>query len=152
MKTFFLYRPLFRLLTPVLMGSLAYLLLLLVNNNVAQLTEEFLSNELYFCWGVCLLMQETNRLVLRRQWAAAGRGFGRQLLRRIVVAYVLGLALVSVAVWAYFRYHLGYAPDRLELLILLGIFGGLGWVQMLLYGSQQYVHQSNEEQLLEELE
>ena len=64
MKKLFIHKPLFRLLSPVFNGVVVYLLILLVNNNVAQVQEEFLSEELYVCIGLSYIVQEFSRLLL----------------------------------------------------------------------------------------
>jgi len=43
MRKLFIHHPLFRLLSPLFSGILVYLLLLLINNNIGQLQEAFLS-------------------------------------------------------------------------------------------------------------
>lgn len=52
---------LFRILVPMLLGALIYLLLLLINNNLFLLNESFISTELFFCIGLTYLVFESNR-------------------------------------------------------------------------------------------
>ncbi|MEO1629027.1 MAG: histidine kinase, partial [Bacteroidota bacterium] len=61
MKTLFVHHPLFRLLGPTFSGVIVYVLILLINNNVDQLQEEFLGQELYVCIGLSYLIQELSR-------------------------------------------------------------------------------------------
>ena len=64
MKRLFVHNPLFRILSPVFSGAIVYLLILLINNNVEQLQEQFLGNELYLCIGLSFFIHEFSRLLL----------------------------------------------------------------------------------------
>ena len=64
MKKLFVHHPLFRLLSPLFSGFIVYLLILLINNNVEQLQEQFLGEELYVCIGLSFIIQELARLLL----------------------------------------------------------------------------------------
>jgi len=58
MKKLFIHHPLFRLLSPLFSGLVVYILLLLINNDIDQLYEEFLTQELYVCIALTFLIQE----------------------------------------------------------------------------------------------
>ena len=64
MRKLFIHHPLFRLLSPIFSGVVVYLLILLLNNNVEQLQEQFFGEELYICIGLSYLIQEFSRLLL----------------------------------------------------------------------------------------
>ena len=65
MKKLFIHKPLFRLLSPIFNGFVSYLLILLINNNIAQLQEEFLRQELFVCIALSYVIQEFSRLLLQ---------------------------------------------------------------------------------------
>ena len=64
MKRLFIHHPLFRLLSPLFSGTMVYLLILLIHNNVAQIQDQFLGEELYVCIGLSLITQEFSRGLL----------------------------------------------------------------------------------------
>ena len=57
MKKLFIHQPLFRLLSPIISGVIIYLLVLLLNNNVEQIQEQFFNEELYFCIALSYLIK-----------------------------------------------------------------------------------------------
>lgn len=151
MNKFFLRRPVFRLLTPLIVGSVAYMLILLFNNNVEQLQETFLGAELYFSIGLSLLIQETILQCLRPlqtmlwherlDWKVAGFS---------MLAFLASILLVGVAVNFYYLQALGYQPAAAELVLFCGVFGVLAGLQISLYVSHQLLFINYEEQLQEE--
>lgn len=151
MKKFFLRRPFFRLLTPLIVGSVAYMLILLFNNNVAQLQEAFLGAELYFSLALALLIQEVIlqclRPLLRMRfhvhlgWRVGGFS---------LLALLVSILLVGLAVNLYYTKVLGYQPASSELMLFCGVFGLLAGLQISLYVSHQLLFINNEEQVREE--
>lgn len=146
MRYFFLQRPFFRLLTPIILGSIAYLLILLVNNNIMQLQVYFLGVELYFCLGLAVLVQEGTWLVMnpvrKLKW---GEELVRALRRRALIAVLIIIMVVSLAVWIYYMQGLGYRPALTELLMFCGVFGFLGGLLISLFVSHQMLTTDNEE-------
>jgi len=47
MKHYFFHNAIFRLVAPAIYGLLLYLLILLINNNVTQVNDLFITQELY---------------------------------------------------------------------------------------------------------
>lgn len=145
MRYFFLQRPVFRLLTPLVLGTIAYLLILLVNNNIMQLKAYFLGVELYFCLGLAVLVQEGTWLVMnpvrKLHW---GDELTRALRNRALLAMLLTILTVSVAVWTYYLRGLGYHPAMTELLMFCGVFGFLGGLLITLFVSHQMLTTDNE--------
>ena len=64
MNKLFIHTPVFRFLSPFFGGTVAYLLILLINNNIGQLQEEFLSQELYVCIALSFIVHEFSRFLL----------------------------------------------------------------------------------------
>ncbi|RQH16787.1 histidine kinase, partial [Okeania hirsuta] len=64
MKKVFLHNALFRILSPCFSGVMAYVLILLFNNNVEQLFEQFLGIELTLCILLAYGVQEISRAVI----------------------------------------------------------------------------------------
>ena len=104
MKQLFIHQPLFRILSAPVLGLMVYLLILLINNAFTELKNIFSSAEIYVCIGLAYLSLESMRLALSfsEKWLA------RQILRRRVLAQIIGtllisLSLISVAIWAYYK-------------------------------------------------
>ena len=64
MHKLFLNSPLFRLIVPVLYGILAYLLILLINNELYQISAIFTTQEVYVSIALTYLVFESSRLIL----------------------------------------------------------------------------------------
>lgn len=65
MKRNILDTLLFRIFAPIPYGTLIYLLLLMINNNLLIIDETFISAELFFCIALTFISLEVNRLVLK---------------------------------------------------------------------------------------
>ena len=152
MKKLFIHNALFRLLSPLFSGTLVYLLILLINNNIGQLQEAFLGQELYVCIGLAYLIQEYARLSLlifekiKKPTSLLFR-FVLQLLTSVGVC----IALVSLAMYLYFYFILGYSPNNRELLIFNSIFAVITLIYVVLYTSHQFLYKVNTERLAREL-
>lgn len=151
MKKLFIHKPLFRLLSPVFSGVIVYLLILLVNNNVAQLQNEFLGEELYVCIGMSYLIQEFSRilLLLFKRFSF----FYNTLLSivlQIVISMILCVVIVTFAITLYYKNVLGFSPNSEELWLFNSIFCAITVIYTLLFISHQYLYKINNEKLKEE--
>lgn len=148
MRYFFLQRPVFRLLTPLVLGAIAYLLILLVNNNIMQLQVYFLGVELYFCLGLAIVVQEGTWLVMnpvrKLPW---GEELMKGLRRRIPLSLLFTILTVSLAVWVYYLKGLGYQPASTELLMFCGVFSFLAALLITLFVSHLLLTTDNEVEL-----
>ncbi|MFH6603880.1 histidine kinase [Maribacter algicola] len=153
MKKLFVHHPLFRLLSPLFSGTLVYLLILLINNNIGQLKEAFLGLELYVCIGLAYLIQEYARLSLiwfaRFEWP---RSFLLKLPVQLVSSVVIGIGLVSLAMYLYFNNVLGYTPNTRELFIFNSIFSLITVIYLVLYLSHQFLYRVNTDRIAKEIE
>lgn len=123
MKRLFIHHPLFRLLSPLFSGTVVYLLILLINNNVEQLQEQFLGQELYVCIGLSFLIQEFARLLLLifNRFLKNMR-FLPGLLLQVFLSLLLCVVLVTAAIHLYYKYALGFTPNSEELWLFNSIF------------------------------
>ena len=151
MKKLFIHKPLFRLLSPVFSGVIVYLLILLVNNNVVQLQNEFLGEELYVCIGMSYIIQEFSRLLLLLFKRV--KFFTNELISIIVqiaVSMLLCVGLVTIIISFYYKSILGFSPNSEELWLFNSIFCSITIIYILLFISHQYLHKINSEKLKEE--
>lgn len=148
MKKLFVNHPIFRLLSPIGSGTLAYLLILLINNTIEDLAFNFFTQELYVCIGLAYLIQEFTRLIivvfnrLKRP-----KSFLTKSLLHVFTTLVLSGILVTGAMYLYFIWVLSYTPNYMELLIFNSIFSTIAVLYVLLYISNQFLHKINTEKL-----
>ena len=151
MKKLFIHHPLFRLLSPLFSGTMVYLLILLINNNIEQLQDAFLGQELYVCIGLAYLIQEYARIsLLLFKWLKRPKSFVLKLLLQIVVSVLLCIFLVTVAMYLYFSYVLGYTPNSAELIIFNSIFSFITVIYVILFVSHQFLYKINTKRIASE--
>ncbi len=152
MNTLFIHHPIFRIISPLCSGMLVYLLILLINNNVAQLQEEFLGQELYVCIGLAYLIQEYSRIsLLFFEKLKFPRSFIGKIILQIVISVIASILLVSGSMFLYFDLMLGFTPNISELTIFNSIFSVITIIYLSLYLSHLFLHKVNTEIMTTEL-
>ncbi len=152
MNRLFIHRPLFRLLSPLCSGTLVYLLILLINNDIGQLQEAFLGEELYVCVGLAYLIQEYARLsLLWFERLSRPTAFLSRLVLQILSSVVICMVLVTGAMYLYFTYVLSYTPNFRELFIFNSIFSFITLIYLTLYLSHQYLYKINTDRVAKEI-
>lgn len=152
MKKLFVHLPLFRLLSPLFSGVLVYLLILLINNNVEQLQDQFLGEELYVCIGLSFIIQEVSRgLLLVFKKLPNHLSFVVAMLIQIVTSLILTLIVVTFCIHLYYKYALGYAPNNDELWLFNSIFVTVAFIYILLNLSHHYLYKVNTKKMNDEL-
>ena len=151
MRKLFIHQPFFRLLSPIFSGVVVYLLILLLNNNVEQLKEQFFGEELYICIGLSYLIQEFSRLllILFKKLPQVKSTF-LQLIFQVVISLMLCIVLVTVSITQYFKHILGFEATNEELYTFNVIFCVITLIYILLYISHQYLYKINTERLTQE--
>ncbi len=153
MKKLFIHHGLFRLLSPLFSGTLVYLLILLINNNIGQVQESFLGQELYVCIGLAYVIQEYARLsLLAFDRLGKSVSFLTHLLLQVVTSIGVCVLLVSLSMYFYFNYVLGYTPNFRELLIFNSLFALITLIYVILYRSHQFLYMINTERINREVE
>lgn len=152
MKKLFIHHPLFRLLSPLFSGLLVYLLLLLINNNINQIWETFLSQELYVCIGLAYIIQEYSRFsILFFGRLNKPKSFLLKVLILIGISVLMTVVLVSITMFFYFKYVLLFTPNYRELLVFNYIFIFITLIYVVLYIAHYYLYKKNTEKLSKEL-
>ena len=151
MKKLFVHQPLFRLLSPIFSGVIVYLLVLLLNNNIEQIQEEFFNQELYFCIALSYLIQEFSRilLILFKRFLS-NQISAINIVSQVVISMVLCLVLSTIAINLYFEYLLGFSVTSEEIYVFNSIFCSITLIYILLYISHQYLFKVNTEKLQQE--
>ncbi len=152
MKKLFIYHPLFRILSPIFIGVIVYLLILLINNNTDQIQEQFLGQELYVCIVLSYLIQELSIFLL---WIFQKYKLAKSelstLVLQVLASLVLCILVVTTAMILYFKFVLGFSPNSEELWVFNSIFSSICLIYISLYVSHQYLHSVNSKKLAYEL-
>ncbi len=152
MKRLFIHNPLFRLLSPIFGGAVVYLLILLINNNVEQLNEQFLGQELYLCIGLSFVIQEFARfLLLLFSKLPKSISFSNSLIIQLISSLFMSIIVVTLSIYIYYKNVLGFSPNNEELWMFNIIFSVLTLIYISLDISHQYLYKINTEKLNNEL-
>jgi sensor histidine kinase YesM len=144
MKHYFFHHAIFRLVAPAIYGLLLYLLILLINNNVAQIEDLFTTQELYVCVILTYLSFESIRLtIILCNKMLKGKSPGLLMPVQFTITIVVSVGIVLLSLIAYFHYFIGFSIGVTQ----LGIFGIIFTFTCLLYNvmyfSNYYLHQQN---------
>ena len=128
MKRIFIHNPFFRILAPPVFGVFIYLLILLINNNVGQITTLVSNQEVYVSIGLSLISFESMRLVillLQRFFSMEPKKLALQ----VFATTSISVAIVLIAISSYFQWVIGFDISSRE----LWIFGTLFTLTSFLY-------------------
>lgn len=148
MKKLFVHQPLFRIFSPVFSGVIVYLLVLLINNNIGQIQEQFLGEDLYIFIALSYVIQESVRLLLwllRRKKIAPNSVL--EIITQIVLSVLLCIVIVTLTMTNVYKYLVGYSANFEELLVFNSIFVVISLIYVLLFVSHQYLYKINTEKL-----
>ena len=143
MKRAFIHNPFFRLIAPLLFGIMVYLLILLVGNNLADLTQIFSNEELYVSIGLTFLSFESLRfsiLMIRKFNISSIRN---QIILSISSGVIISLMVITLSLFAYFKWLVGFDIAFRELIIFWVIFGFTGLLYNVLFLSNDYLLREN---------
>ena len=145
MKRIFINNTLFRVLVPPFYGILVYLLILLINNNVSQISAIFTGQEVYVCIGLSYLLFETLRLNIRltNSFLASQRDGISKIVIQSITGLLSSLVIISIAISAYFNYVLSFSITETQLIIFNVIYGVSSLLYNLLYFSNYYLYKQN---------
>ncbi|GAA0880757.1 hypothetical protein GCM10009119_37270 [Algoriphagus jejuensis] len=120
-------KPIFRILLPLLTGTLVYLSILLAFDTVESMLDDFFTRELFFCLAVSLLLLEVNRRLLRlfEKKLVYSSNFGKYAILLISTSIGACILLVSGLLIGYFSWFENMTEIAIyttELKIFNGIF------------------------------
>ena len=151
MNKLFVHHPWFRVLGPLCSGILVYFLILLINDAVLYIQEDFLSQELFVCIGLAYLAQEFSRISLRvferLKWP---KSFFWRVLLQLLASIILTIVLVTTAIYLYFTNILLYEPSSRELYVFNSIFSFITVLYVILYLGHYFLYRKNTEKLVAE--
>ncbi|MBN2173424.1 MAG: histidine kinase [Bacteroidales bacterium] len=114
----------FRLSAPVLVGVVIYLLVLMFFDSVESLADNFFSREVMFVIGLTFLFFELNRLaiVMLNYFYPESVSIKGRLVAQYLLSFLVTIAAISSALWAYFTIVEGFTTIRTELITFNGLY------------------------------
>ncbi len=144
MKRFFINRPLFIFLGPLVSGVIIYLLILLYHNEVRNVIELYADSELQLCIVIAFLVQETTRrtfLFFYRDNAA--RAHNQDMVFYLVVSLTISLGVIVLLVNLFYRKIVGFSPSFEDLILFISLYGVMSLFISSLLFSYNYLNQQN---------
>src|SRR5688572_4542860 len=115
MRKVFIHNPFFRLLAPLVFGVIVYLLILLVGNNLNDISQIFSNEELYVCIGVTYLTFESLRasisLIKRFQFSH----IRNQIVLTVAISVLISIAVITLSIVVYYKWRVGFDVGVREL-------------------------------------
>lgn len=144
MNKLFIHQPIFRILSAPIMGIMVYLLILLINNNFSDLENIFSGAEVYVCIGLAFVSLEAMRFTLFKleKWLSQ-QILRRRIIAQFIITLLVSLLLVTFAIWAYYKWVIGYTISMGELNLFLAIYGTIGVLYNILFFSNFYLNREN---------
>jgi len=139
---------LFRVSWPVLYGALIYLLILLLNNNLDDLSTSFFSQELLFTVVLTFSVFELNRLIIQFSSGRDGSSAFWNILRSIGLTSAATFLSVTMLVMIYFMVGFNYSSMvsfSRELNIFLFIYMSTSLIYTSLVIGNQYLFKENQD-------
>ena len=143
MKKIFIHNTFFRILTPIFFGILAYLLILLINNDLGQLSATFTNQEVYVCIGLTYLLSEALRLNIMLVGRMFKNSLKNQVLAQVFSGLFISVVVISLPISLYFIWMYKFSITQSQLIIFNAIYGVASLLYNLLYFSNIYVHKKN---------
>lgn len=144
MKRYFYHNAVFRLVAPAIYGFIVYLLILLINNNINQVKDTFITQELYVCVILTYLSFEVIRgviLLVNRVVKAGSPAIA--IFVQLVMTLVISVGLVLLCLIAYFKYVEGFSISGTQLMIFSLVFIITALLYNVLYFSNYYLNKEN---------
>jgi hypothetical protein len=143
MKRIFIHNPFFRLLAPLVFGIMVYLLILLVGNNLNDLSQIFSNEELYVSIGLTYLAFESLRLSIVTIKRFPLISIRNQIIITIAGSIIVSLLVITGALASYYKWGVGFDIGVSELMIFWIIFGFTGLLYNILFFSNEYLFREN---------
>ncbi|MEM7108339.1 MAG: histidine kinase [Bacteroidota bacterium] len=143
MKKIFIHNPFFRLIMPVFYGSLVYILILLINNNLDQLGATFMNQEVYVCIVLVYLLSEALRWNAILNARLFKKNIRHQILWQLLLGVSLSLVIVSLVISSYFKWVYDFSITQSQLIIFNAIYAVTSLLYNLIYFSTIYIEKQN---------
>ena len=148
MKRLFIHNPLFRLLTPPVYGILVYLIILLVNNTVDQISTLISNQEVYVSMVLSLIAFESMRITIVLLERLPVEEKRKTILQWLATSFVC-VSIVLFSISQYYHRVIGFDISFRELCLFGAIFLLTAVLYNALYLGNRYLHHENT-QLIEQ--
>ncbi len=149
MKRIFIHNPFFRIFAPPVYGLLVYLLILLINNNVEQLSTLFSNQEVYVSIVLSLISFESMRLTLVIL-EKVKMPVQRKLPVQVISTFLVSVIAVIVAISQYYQRIIGFDISYREMFLFGSIFGFTSILYYALYLGNKYLQMENTSRIEQE--
>lgn len=144
MKHYFFDNPVFRLLGPAVYGLLLYLLILLINNNVGQINDIFITQELYVIVALTYLSFEVLRAgIIFTNKIAKIRSSALLVTVQIVSTSTVSVGVVISGLTAYFNYVIGFGISGTQLILFSVVYAVTALLYNVMYFSHYFLQKEN---------
>lgn len=157
MSPVFEIKPVYRMILPLMVGTLTYLAVLLAFDSVVNIKEDFFSRELLFCVFSSFVLLELNRLILLffERKNTKTTHFYKHSIQLIFSSIITTILSISLLLMAYFYWFENMA-DPMVYLTELSIFNGVFLFVTLMYQGHflgfYWIHMKFEKDLETELQ
>ncbi|UZR92363.1 histidine kinase [Chondrinema litorale] len=145
-KNNFIHNLYFRLISPLVYGAMVYILILLVNDRITELSSNFELFELLFCIILTYINFESLRIFINLidRFYAFKKGIRLRIFLQFTLLAVWAVAITSLLVSVYFIYLVGYRVFTEELYLITSIYLLSSFFYNSLYISIFYLNKQNE--------
>lgn len=144
MKHYFFDNPVFRLLAPAVYGLLLYLLILLINNNVGQINDIFITQELYVIVALTYLSFEVLRAgIVFTNKIGKIRSSALLVAVQIVSPSIVSVGVVISGLTAYFNYVIGFGISGTQLILFSVVYAVTALLYNVMYFSHYFLQKEN---------
>lgn len=146
-KKFIINNSFFRLLVPIFGGILAYLLILLLNNDIGNLPEIFKGQEVYLCIFLTYLISESHRILIRIFNKGKEKLSSLSIVTQLIAGSVITTVIITFCLTLYFDIAYGFSVSDTQLVIFNVVYILLTFLYQLLFISNFYYQKQNDESL-----
>ncbi len=152
MHRYFIHNAFFRVGSAPVFGVLVYLLIILINNTVEQVSEIFNNQELYVCIFLSYISFESIRSVILINEKKLKKELSLQtrVIYQIILTLLVSLTLIGISISAYYRWVVGFSIGASELNLFLLIYAAGGLLYNILLLSQVFLFRENKIKIEEE--
>ncbi len=150
----------FRLASPLFLGLLIYMLVLLFFDSVGEIITNFFSSEVLFVIFLTFVFLETNRLIIvfLNKIYPLEQGVSLRIILQFLISLLLSVIIISLILYFYFIHYVGFSTITTELItfnliyFFVAIFYNLYYFSIVFLYKRNYSRINHETTLKENLE
>ena len=149
MKNNFIHNIFFRIFAPPVYGVFVYLIILLINNNVSQLSTLFVNVEVYVSIVLSIIAFEVMRITIKRI-DRSGLPFKTKIPLQVFATTTLSVTFVLLAIAQYYYWFIGFDISSREVMLFGTLYTLTSILYNALYIGHEYLHHENTQQVEQE--